>query len=588
MTDPTRAADTAHDHHGHGGFHGPKCWVVSALVGVLLGVALSFIMPARSGSHDQSHDAGSVLVVETRPDNTQHLRLGDESTRPIKVRFDPGDPADVAALVEETKSAPTDGGSAQADHGHGGHGPTPEISLVLCVPFALLLLSIALMPFINERFWHAHFPDFAFLLGSMMLTYYLIAFREGGFGKHEMLHAGLEYYAFIALVGGLYVVSGGILIDVRFRGRPLTNTTLLAFGAVLANIVGTTGASVLLIRPFMRMNHGRLRPLHVVFFIFIVSNCGGCLTPIGDPPLYLGFLKGVPFFWTLSHLWPMWLLVNGLLLGLFAIVDSRIPPDPARVLPGHAEAIRYEHKPLITGWSAVAFLIALVACVFVDPLIKQHAPGSKLVGLPVGATLQIILAVAAFITTKPSIRNANQFTFGPVKEVGFLFIGIFLTMAPALGYLRANAMSFGLESPSQFYFGTGGLSACLDNAPTYLSFLQVAFGVLHLPLSPDGIGQFLANTFDIVHTDSGTVAHFNGLRLLEGISLGAVFFGAMTYIGNGPNFMVKSIVEAAARQDSSAPGDSLGVRMPSFFGYLLLACIILLPVLVINWFIFIR
>lgn len=596
MTNPAPPASTdpaSHHHHGHGGFHGPKCWVVSAIVGALLGVVLSFVLPARQASNHHDHDAGAVLVVETRPDSTQHLRQADGTTRPIKVRFDPDDPADVAALAAEAKSASPvgatgSGDSADSGDAHAGHAPAPEIPLILCVPFAVLLLSIALMPFINEKFWHTHFPDFAFLLGTMVLTYYLIAFRQDGFGRHEMLHAGLEYYAFIALVGGLYVVSGGILIDIRFRGRPLTNTALLACGAVLANIVGTTGASVLLIRPFMRMNHGRLRPIHVVFFIFIVSNCGGCLTPIGDPPLYLGFLKGVPFFWTLSHLWPMWLSVNGLLLGLFAIIDSRIPPDPARVLPGHREAIRYEHKPLITGWSAAAFLMALVACVFVDRLIEQHAPDSGLVGLPVGATLQIILAVAAFVTTKPSIRNANQFTFGPVKEVGFLFIGIFLTMTPALGYLRANAMSFGLESPSQFYFGTGVLSACLDNAPTYLSFMQVAFGVLHLPLSTDGIAQFIAHTFDIVHTDTGEVAHFNGLRLLKGISLGAVLFGGMTYIGNGPNFMVKSIVEAAARSNSAAPGNSLGVRMPTFFGYLMLACLILAPVLIINWLIFIR
>jgi Na+/H+ antiporter NhaD/arsenite permease-like protein len=230
---------------------------------------------------------------------------------------------------------------------------------------------------------------------------------------------------------------------------------------------------------------------------------------------------------------------------------------------------------------------------------EDHA-GLGLVGLPVGATFQIIIAITAYLTAKPSIHHANQFTFGPVKEVGFLFVGIFLTMAPALAYLRANATSFGLETPSQFYFGTGTLSAFLDNAPTYLSFGQVALGVLHLPLTPPGLDAFIKNTFDIVHLPgpgqtladaAAATVHINGRILLEAISLGAVFFGAMTYIGNGPNFMVKSIVEAAYRRGQESPGtsgDNLGTRMPSFFGYLMLACMILLPVLLVNWLVFIR
>jgi len=554
-------------------FRGPRCWLVSAALGALLGLGLAWAFPATPARAHTAADAQRTVVVETRPDGSQNIRRNDESTRPLSTTLVPGN--------ERSE----DGVRSEAGADAAMQSPTaaakvaePDVPLVLCIPFALLLLSIAVMPFVNERFWHQHYPDFAFFLGALVLAYCLGAL--GSYGRHEMLHAGLEYYAFIALVGGLYIVSGGILIDIRARGRPATNTALLAVGAVLANIVGTTGASVLLIGPFMRMNAGRMRPLHAVFFMFIVSNCAGCLTPIGDPPLYLGYLKGVPFFWTLQTLWPMWLAVNGTLLALFFVYDGLVRPTsnaPSQQPPSA------ERRPIISGWPSVAMIGLLVACVFVDPALRSRVPGSLLASLPVGATLQIALAIAAYFLAKKSIRAANQFTFAPVKEVGFLFVGIFLAMAPALGYLRAHATSFGLETPTHFYFGTGVLSAVLDNAPTYLSFLQVAFGVLHLPLNADGIARFISSTYDLVHAPGSPTVHFNGQHLLESISLGAVFFGAMTYIGNGPNFMVKSIVDSANKR-----GQGLGVRMPSFFGYLVLAWAILLPVLVACWLVFVR
>ncbi len=458
------------------------------------------------------------------------------------------------------------------------------------------------MPFISASFWHHHFPDFAFFLGSLVLAYSIAAL--GASGRHDMLHAGIEYYSFIALVGGLYVASGGILIDIRDKASPLRNTLLLGAGCILANLVGTTGASVLLIRPFMRMNKGRLRPIHIVFFILTVSNCAGSLTPIGDPPLYLGFLKGVPFFWTLTNMWPMWLLVNGLLLAIFFAIDFRF--DRAAGISADSPYSTHnpnqvfdpqDRTPLITGWPAILFLILLVAGVFIDPLIKQWG-GSSLAflhGIPVGATFQIIMAAAAYMVGRPSIRHSNQFTFEPVKEVGFLFVGIFLTMAPALSILSASASSLGLETPTQYYFLTGALSAVLDNAPTYVSFLQVALGTLHVPMTPDGIHQFIDSTYDLTHAAgplAGAPIHFQGQVLLEAISLGAVFFGALTYIGNGPNFMVKSIVDAAhaqAQNPDAAPGQKLmGTKMPSFFAYLLYAAAFLGPILVLNWLIFIR
>lgn len=583
------------------GFHGPKCWVLSAILGLALGFVASLVLPAKHTTpSDSGHAAPGgahelVRVLQIEPGGERVERLSDLSTRP----WADAHGEDGALGVDATNGAQVAHGGHEAHSAH--HDPV--IPLWLCAPFALLLGSIALMPFINQHFWHHHYPDFAFFLGAAVLAYYLSAF--GHYGSHAVMHVAIEYYAFIALVGGLFIASGGILIDIRARGHAGTNTALLALGCVLANVVGTTGASMLLIRPFLRMNEGRMRPLHAVFFIFIVSNCAGCLTPIGDPPLYLGFLKGVPFEWTLTNLWPMWLMVNAILLAMFFVYDLRVPRAGLRVIapePGERGPTEVKERvfdpshrgPIIVGWPALGFLSLLVAGVFVDPLIKRAMPGSTLAALPVGATFQIAMAICAFVFARPSVRHANGFNFEPVKEVGFLFFGIFLTMAPALGYLQANASKLGVESPTQFYFATGVLSAVLDNAPTYASFLQAALGVLHLPMNPAGIETFIRCSFDVIHVVPATATaaaiethvRFEGATLLRAISLGAVFFGAMTYIGNGPNFMVRAIVESA-RAKSEADGGK-GVRMPSFFGYALYATAILFPVLIINWLVWIR
>jgi Na+/H+ antiporter NhaD/arsenite permease-like protein len=542
------------------GFRGPKCWVVSAVVGLALGLLWGWggwLIPAAATDHAR---AGDTRVKEFVADGTIVERLPSGETLPW---------SDTPPSVSPDAVHPS-GDAHDAGKGR-GHAPAPSIPLVLCLPFALLLGSIALMPFINARFWHDHYPDFAFLLGGVVAGFYLMAY--GGYGRHALLHSLIEYYSFIALIGGLFVVSGGILIHVNAKATPFANTVLLACGAVLANIVGTTGASMLLIRPFMRMNAGRLKPIHIVMFIFIVSNCAGCLTPIGDPPLYLGYLKGVPFEWTLIHLWPMWLMCVGLLLALFFVIDSRLPR--AAGAPALPEPTRRRLPVSIrggAGGSAFICLGLMVLGVFIDPMLKKFA---GVEGIPVGATFQLIVAGVAYRLANVEIHEDNAFTFHPVKEVAMLFVGIFLTMIPALGYLSANAGSLGVETPTQFYFFTGGLSAVLDNAPTYLNFGQAALGLLHLPLNADGLARFIAHEFEVVHTDGG-VSHFKGVVLLEAISLAAVFFGAMTYIGNGPNFMVKSISEAA------------GVRMPSFFAYFGYACLLLLPILIAVWAVFIR
>ncbi len=428
----------------------------------------------------------------------------------------------------------------------------PDVPLWTVLPFAALLACIALLPFLAPRFWHARYPEIAMALGGFSGGYYAVAFSHDHAGLHAIEHAAIEYYSFVALIVGLFVVSGGIHLDLRGRGRPLLNTILLAIGAIAANLVGTTGAAMLLIRPFMRLNAGRLHPLHVVIFILIVCNCGGCLTPIGDPPLYLGYLSGVPFFWTLQHLGLEWLFTNGALLVVAFFIDRALdrgaPPNTSPAEPFRAG---------IEGAAGIVALVLLIACVFVDPLLAEHA-GIK--GLPVGATLQIIIAIIAWRLAPKRIHEANQFNFAPAKEVALLFAGIFIAMVPALAYLGQHGARLGVDTPTAFHFATGGLSAFLDNAPTYLNFLQVAVG-------SDGISPATIATL------TGTP---HGRQTLEAISTGAVFFGALTYIGNGPNFMIRAVAEHA------------GVKMPSFFGYLMRALLILGPILIIHWAIFLR
>lgn len=559
MTDAHGSADqSAHRHAG------PVAWGVAAIIGVLLGVVasvfLSFDPPVGGASAGQAAEA--MRVVEHLADGTEVVLRGEGAEPALAAG---GSPKPAAAV--------------------------PRVPLWACVPFAALLLGIALMPFFNARWWHAHYPSVSLFLAGLVAGFY---FAElGGAGRAAMAHVGVEYLSFFALVGGLYVVSGGILVDIRVRGTPLRNAAILLVGAVIANVVGTTGASMLLIRPFMRINspeHGGqgVHPLHLVFFIFIVSNCGGCLTPIGDPPLYLGYLKGVPFFWTSAHMWPMWLFVNAALLAVFIAVDTWLrtrgalsdrggkrtaaATQPARGTGAGGPAVR------VIGASGLVCLVLIVACVFIDPLLKKYAGIEQ---IPIGAACQIAVAIAAYFLAPRHVHQANDFNFGPVKEVGLLFAGIFVAMAPALAYLDQNAAGLGLVTPTQFYFATGVLSAGLDNAPTYLSFLQIAFSTLGITLTQEELLRFIEGGFTITRGASGEVISFDGRVMLEAISQGAVFFGAMTYIGNGPNFMVKAIAE-------SAGGPGRGVKMPSFFGYVILAVVFLGPVLLANWWIFIR
>lgn len=405
---------------------------------------------------------------------------------------------------------------------------------LMILPFALMLLAIALMPFINLHWWERHYPKVAVGLGAITTIYYAAVLGEAG----RMLHVAHEYVSFIALIGSLFVVAGGIHIDVKGEAKPWVNCLFLFIGALLANVIGTTGASMLLIRPWIRMNKYRITAFHVVFFIFIVSNVGGCLTPIGDPPLFLGYLKGVPFWWVLQKCWAAWAIVVFGLIGVFAVFDHRNflrAPKPVR------ERETSDGNWTIDGWLNAGFLALILGAVFV----KRPAGLSEF--------LMIAAAAGSWFATPKRIHESNQFTFHPIREVAWLFAGIFATMVPALDYLEIHAAEFGLNSEMKFFWLTGLLSGALDNAPTYLTFLAAAMGLHDLSLNnSEHVRQFVTE---------------HDLQLIA-ISLAAVFFGAMTYIGNGPNFMVKSIAEHAK------------VKTPSFFAYLFKYAVpILLPIM---------
>jgi Na+/H+ antiporter NhaD/arsenite permease-like protein len=435
----------------------------------------------------------------------------------------------------------------------------------MLAPFVLMLLCIAIVPFISGDWWGRRYPLVSYGLGLIGVLYYFLVLHNGT----RMMHTALDYFSFICLIGSLFVVSGCLHIRIKGRSTPIANVLLLAIGAVIANLFGTTGASMLLIRPYIRINRYRVSGYHIVFFIFIVSNIGGLLTPIGDPPLFLGYLKGVPFFWVIARTWHIWAFVNTLVLAVFYLIDRhnyrKLP------LPLEHEIEEESEHAWIQGSHNVIFLIIILAAVFVDRPIRE--------------IIMIGAAVASYFTTREEVHEQNDFNFIPIKEVAILFAGIFATMVPVLDWLELNACSLGIVGPGPFYWGSGILSSFLDNAPTYMNFLSAACGVHGLNvenlqhmkallglLSPDQVNQLrgtLGAPTCIINDESW--------RYVQAISAGAVMFGANTYIGNGPNFMVKSIAE------------QFHVRMPSFFGYMVKYSIpVLVPIFFIVWYIFFR
>jgi Na+/H+ antiporter NhaD/arsenite permease-like protein len=401
-------------------------------------------------------------------------------------------------------------------------------------PFVAMLLCIAVLPLAAPHFWESNLRKLGLsaLLGLPLLILYAVSHPAA------LVRTAEEYFSFIVLLASLFVVSGGILITGDIEATPRVNTAFLATGAALASVVGTTGASVVLIRPLLSTNQERRHVVHtVVFFIFMVSNTGGCLTPLGDPPLFLGYLRGVPFTWTL-RLWPHWLLVNGLLLLIYYLWDRRAyAREPGPAVARDLAQIR----PLrMSGLGNVGLLVLVVASV-------------AILASPAREIAMIVISAISLTTTARTVHESNRFTFHPIAEVAALFAGIFLTMIPALEILHARGASLAVTTPRQFFWATGVLSSFLDNAPTYLTFLAVAQS---LGLRDDVVG----------------VTH----EVLAAISAGAVFMGANTYIGNGPNFMVRAIAEER------------GVRMPSFGGYMLYSGAVLIPCFVLVTVVFFR
>jgi Na+/H+ antiporter NhaD/arsenite permease-like protein len=401
-------------------------------------------------------------------------------------------------------------------------------------PFVLMLLAIAVCPLAVPHWWERNRNKLvvAAVLGAPILILYLMRRPAAILGMAE------EYVSFIVLLGGLYVISGGILLRGDLEATPTTNTAFLAVGAGIASFIGTTGASMLLIRALLQTNRERQQVRHtVIFFIFLVSNIGGMLTPLGDPPLFLGYLQGVPFAWTF-RLWPQWLFMTAVLLAAYFVWDTRVY---ARESPVALRRDRTQVEPLrVRGaLNGLGLGVVVLAVAFL------HAPWREL-------AIVTVAAVSLWLTPA-AIRRANSFTAYPIVEVAVLFFGIFLTMIPALDVLRTRGTELGVCGPAQFFWASGVLSSFLDNAPTYLTFLALAQG---LGLANEVVG----------------VPH----AILAAISVGAVAMGANTYIGNAPNFMVKAIAEEAK------------VRMPSFFGYMAYSGVILIPMFVITTLLFFR
>src|SRR5512136_1470237 len=407
------------------------------------------------------------------------------------------------------------------------------MSLWTIAPFVGLLLSIALLPLRAPRFWEPHKNKalVAFLWSLPIAVYFLFN------APHELVLSMKDYVSFLLLLTALFIISGGIVLKGDLKATPGVNTLFLFIGAILANFVGTTGASMLLIRPLLHTNSERKHTVHIpIFFIFLVSNIGGLLTPLGDPPLFMGFIKGVPFFWTL-RLFPLWaLMVGGVLLVFYIFDRARYRREENRDLIRDRTRV----VPLsLAGTLNFVWLAGVVAGVFLP--------------FPAREGVLVLMAVLSLLTTRRQCRVDNKFTYNPILEVAILFAGIFVTMVPALLILNARVAELGIAKPWQFFWATGSLSSFLDNTPTYLAFFSMA----------QGLGL------------NGAMLGIPAL-MLKAISTGAVFMGANSYIGNGPNFMVKVIAEAYR------------LKMPSFFGYMAYSFAILVPLFVVVTVIFFR
>ncbi|MCK5508074.1 MAG: sodium:proton antiporter [Desulfobacterales bacterium] len=457
--------------------------------------------------------------------------------------------------------------SAEA-HGHGDHINLGEVlPLWSCIPFACMLFSIALFPLLAPKFWHHHFGKVSAFWAVCIGIPFVIAYK--GVAVYEILHIILaDYVPFIVLLWALFTISGGIMLKGTLRGTPIVNTIIILIGTVLASWMGTTGAAMLLIRPFLKANDYRKnKTFMVVFFIFLVANVGGSLTPLGDPPLFLGFLHGVSFFWTMN-IAPHMLVTAGILLTIYFILDTyhykKEGLTSAPVEEGEKEPLK------LVGLHNFLFLGGVVGAVLISGIVDWGEVSTLGVHRAVQDWARdgflVVMGTLSLLTTSKMIYEDNEFSWFPIIEVAYLFIGIFITMVPCLLILKAGLkgeMAFlisAVKEPIHYFWVTGALSGFLDNAPTYLTFFNTALGAFY-PGMPE------AQAVPLLMTETSIY--------LKAISAGAVFFGAFSYIGNAPNFMVRSIAEEG------------GTSMPSFFGYILkYSLVFLLPTFVVVTLIF--
>lgn len=476
--------------------------------------------------------------------------------------------------TQETETEHVAGETAHGDvhadsgsHGHGHINLGEVLPLWSCIPFACMLLSIALFPLLAPQFWHHHFGKVSAFWAVSLGLPFLIIYK--GTAMYEILHIVLaDYIPFIILLWALFTVSGGILLRGTLRGTPMVNTVLILIGTVLASWMGTTGAAMLLIRPFLRANDYRKnRAFMVVFFIFLVANIGGSLTPLGDPPLFLGFLHGVSFFWTFKIM-PHMIFTAILLLVIYFMLDSYHYKKEGLTSAPPEEGVKEPLK--LEGLHNFLFLGGVVGSVLMSGMVNWGEVNTfgvhRAVQDWVRDGLLILMGILSLITTSRKLREDNEFTWFPIIEVAYLFIGIFITMVPCLLLLKAGVkgelgfLIAAVKEPVHYFWVTGILSSFLDNAPTYLTFFNTALGSFYS-------GMTEAQAVPLLMTENAI--------FLKAISAGAVFFGANTYIGNAPNFMVRSVAEEA------------GTPMPSFFGYMLKYSIIyLVPVFVVVTLIF--
>lgn len=449
-----------------------------------------------------------------------------------------------------------------------------QLPLWSMIPFAGMLLSIAIFPIVKPHWWEKNMLWVALFWSFVFLVPFFFVYGADE-TIYQLIHTVvLDYVPFLLLLFALYAVAGGIVIKGSMVGTPKLNTIILAIGTVLASVIGTTGAAMVLIRPLIRANEFRKRKMHtIIFFIFLVCNIGGALTPVGDPPLFMGFLRGVPFFWTTIHLLPLYLFTSVVLLVIYYIFESKMyKKDLAEgcVQPEHTgEKIKIEGIHNLLYIVLILFAVVMSGTLAQSPMFQNpdgsvkglhlySLHGHDLVATWPNIIKDVLLLVAAFLsmkTTKKEIREFNNFNWAAIEEVAKLFIGIFITMIPALAILGARGASLGLHTEWQFFWSTGMLSGFLDNTPTYLVFLTTAAAM--------GAAEGLATTIGIVE-----------VPILIAVSAGAVFMGALSYIGNAPNFMVRSIAEES------------NIKMPSFFGYMKWSFGILIPLFLLDTLIF--